>query len=411
MAKYVVSRWSIPFAGFLFALMGGISYAWGVFIIPLETSFGWSRAQAALPVSVYLLVFTTIGMTYGGAMQDTFGPRKVSATGGVLFLLGYLLASRIGAVPHLWWLLLTYGIIGGLGCGLAYSAAVPPARKWFPDKPGLPMTIAVAGFGLAAAVFAPYLSRLIATIGIENTFVVLGIVTSSVTFSGSWLIRNPEPDWSPPGWENVEQTAGNMFAPRMEATLGEALKQPLFYFMWLGFVTLIFGGLLAMVHVTPFGISIIGLEKPAAALAMVYFGLANGLGRPISGYISEKIGPIKLMLVTYLVTAATYFSLNTFATTATSLYAHVLILGFGFAVTLGLFPVLCTIAFGVKNLGAIYGALITAFGVSAFFGPMVGGWLFDATGSYTVPFAIAGALTLIGWSICFFVLKLKYKLP
>ena len=225
------------------------------------------------------------------------------------------------------------------------------------------------------------------------------------------MIRNPEPDWSPPGWENVEQTAGNMFAPRMEATLGEALKQPLFYFMWLGFVTLIFGGLLAMVHVTPFGISIIGLEKPAAALAMVYFGLANGLGRPISGYISEKIGPIKLMLVTYLVTAATYFSLNTFATTATSLYAHVLILGFGFAVTLGLFPVLCTITFGVKNLGAIYGALITAFGVSAFFGPMVGGWLFDATGSYTVPFAIAGALTLIGWSICFFVLKLKYKLP
>lgn len=408
---YVLSRWTIPFAGFLFTLMGGISYAWGVFIVPLETRFGWTRAQAALPVSIYLLVFTTVGMIYGGVLQDRFGPRKVSAAGGVLFFIAYLLASRIGDMPYLWWLLLTYGVLGGFACGLAYCAAVPPARKWFPDRTAFAVTLAVAGFGLAAAVFARYISRSIATVGIENTFLILGVITGVVTLLGAWLIRDPEPGWSPPGWEGAKQAANSMFAPRQEATLAEALKQPLFYLLWLGFVTIIFGGLLAMAHVTPFGISIIGLERPVAAVAMVYFGMANGFGRPIAGLIAEKIGPVKLMLLVYLVTAATFFSFNTFATTAATLYAHALILGFGFAVTLGLFPVLCTVAFGVKNLGAIYGALITAFGVSAFFGPMVGGWLFDAAGTYVVPFAMAGVLTLVGWSICLFAFKMKYKLP
>ncbi|MEW5954655.1 MAG: MFS transporter, partial [Bacillota bacterium] len=117
---YVLSRWTIPFAGFLLSLMGGISYAWGVFIVPLETAFGWSRTEAALPVSIYLLVFCTVGMIYGGTLQDKYGPRKVAAAGAVFFFLGYLMASQINSFPYLWWLLLSYGVLGGLGCGLAY---------------------------------------------------------------------------------------------------------------------------------------------------------------------------------------------------------------------------------------------------------------------------------------------------
>ena len=408
---YVVSRWSIPIAGMLLTLMGGIAYAWGVFIVPLETTFGWTRAQAALSVSVYLAVFS-VSMIFGGMLQDRYGPRLVATAGGILFLLGYLGATQIERFGEVWWLLVTYGAIGGLGCGLSYCVAVPTIRKWFPDRVGFAITVGLIGFGIASAVFAPGITRLIATVGIPTTFLILGVITSLITFFAAWVMRLPAPGWSPPNWDPSTTTNGvAMLAPRSEATFGEALKTPKFYLIWIGFLLIIFGGLMAMTHVAPYGVSILGLEKPAAALAMTFFGLANGFGRPLAGYLAEKIGPVNVMLGTYVVTAATYFAFNSVATTTTALYASAFVLGLGFAVTLGLFPVLTTVSFGVKNLGAIYGGIFTAFGVSAFFGPQVGALLYDRTGSYDVPFAVAGAFTLLGWALCLVAYKLKYKLP
>lgn len=411
-STYVLSRWSIPIAGLLVTLMGGIAYAWGVFLVPMEDRFGWVRAQAALPGSTYLAVFS-ISMIIGGLLQDRHGPRKVAAAGGVLFLVGYLLATQVGVIASPWWLVLTYGVIGGFACGLAYCVAVPTIRKWFPERPGFPITLGLVGFGIASVIFAPWITRLIATVGIEQTFLILGVVTSVVTFFAAWLLRLPAPDWTPSATEcQASKVNGgvNILASRSEMTLREALRTPLFYLLWTGFVAIIFGGLMAMMHVTPYGKQL-GLEPADAALAMVFFGLANGFGRPIAGLVAERFGPVNVMLVTYAVTAVTYLVFNTVATNAVTLYACAFVLGLGFAVTLGLFPVLTTVSFGAKNLGAVYGALFTAFGVSAFFGPMTGALLYDRTGTYVVPFAVAGALTVVGWLLCAAAYKLKYRLP
>ncbi|MBS3948688.1 MAG: OFA family MFS transporter [Dethiobacter sp.] len=410
--NYVISRWSIPIAGFLLSLMGGISYAWGVFIVPLEQQFGWTRAAAALPLSIYLFVFTTVGMIFGGALQDKAGPRKVAAAGGILFFIGYLLAAQVERFPFTWWLPLTYGVISGLGCALAYCVTVPTARKWFPDKPALAISVSVTGFGLAAALFAPWITRLIHTVGISHTFLVLGVVTFAVTMFAAWLIRLPEPGWTPPGWLSTAKNAtGPMYGSRMEATLAEALKSPALYFLWLGLFCVILGGLIAMTHIVPYGISILGLEKPQAALASVFFGVANGFGRTIAGYIAERFGAVRLMLVTYPVVAATFFLFNTVATTTATLYACALIFGFGFAVTLGLYPLLTTVVFGAANLGAIYGVVVTAFGLAAFLGPIAAAWIFDITKTYVLSFFFAGIFVVIGWLISLFAFKLKYKLP
>jgi OFA family oxalate/formate antiporter-like MFS transporter len=406
-----ISRWSIPIAGLLLTLMGGISYAWGVFVVPLTERFGWSRADAMLPLSVYLVVFTTVGMIYGGALQDKYGPRKVAAAGGILFFIAYLMAAQIDRFPYVWWLLLTYGVVGGLGCALAYCVAVPTARKWFPDRTALAVSVAVTGFGLAATIFAPWITRLIRTVGIESTFLVLGAVTSAVTLLAAWVVRNPVAGWVPPGWEVQTGASSSMYAARTEATLAEALKTPLFYFLWAGFFGVIFGGLMAMAHVVPYGVTVLGMPRPAAAIASVYFGLANGFGRPVAGMIAQKVGPVKVMLATYIVTGTAFFLFNGMATTPSKLYLFAFIFGWGFAVTLGLFPSLATISFGAKNLGAIYGALITAFGAAAFFGPMAAAWAYDLYKSYVMPFALAGTLSLIGWLICLFAYRLKYKLP
>jgi OFA family oxalate/formate antiporter-like MFS transporter len=407
-----ISRWSIPVAGLLLTLMGGISYAWGVFVVPLQERFGWTRADAMLPLSVYLVVFTTVGMIYGGILQDKFGPRRVAAAGGILFFLGYLMATQIDRFPYVWWLILTYGIIGGLGCAGAYCVAVPTARKWFPDRTVLAVSVAVTGFGLAATIFAPWLTRLIRTVGIEGAFLTLGAVTSIITLICAWVVRNPVSGWVPPGWEAIS-TGGtaSLYASRTESTLGEALKTPLFYLLWLGFFGVIFGGLMAMAHVVPYGVTILGMERPAAAIASVYFGLANGFGRPVAGMIGQKIGPVKVMLATYLVTAICFFLFNGMATTPATLYLFAFIFGWGFAVTLGLWPSLTTIAFGAKNLGAVYGGVITAFGAAAYFGPMAAAWAYDLYKSYVMPFALAGTLSFVGWLICLFAYRMKYKMP
>ncbi len=406
-----ISRWSIPITGLLFTLMGGISYAWGVFVVPLTEAFGWSRAEAVLPLSVYLVVFATVGMIYGGTLQDKFGPRKIAAAGGILFFLAYLMAAQVNHFPYVWWLILSYGIIGGLGCAAAYCVAVPTARKWFPDKTGFAISLAVTGFGLAATIFAPWITRLIRTVGIESTFLVLGAVTATVTLIGAWVIRNPPAGWVPAGWESRRtEASSDKFAAKTESTLAEALKMPLFYLLWAGFFSVIFGGLMAMVHVVPYGVTVLGMERPAAAIAAVYFGLANGFGRPIAGLIAQKIGPVKVMLGTYIVTGTAFLLFNSLATTPSTLYLFAFIFGWGFAVTLGLFPSLATIAFGAKNLGAVYGAVFTAFGAAAFFGPMAAAWAYDLYGSYVLPFALAGILSLVGWCICLFAYRLKYKI-
>jgi len=110
--KSVKMRWTVPFAGFLLAFMGGFSYAWGAFVVPLVTTFGWTTAEATMPFTVFMVVFALV-MFPAGRLQDIIGPQKVSAIGAVLFMVAYGLASLVGRFPYPWWLQITYGILTG----------------------------------------------------------------------------------------------------------------------------------------------------------------------------------------------------------------------------------------------------------------------------------------------------------
>ena len=242
-SKYIISRWSIPFAGFLLALMGGFSYAWGVFIIPMEESFGWTKAEANLPFTVFVLIFALF-MIPAGRLQDKIGPRKVSAFGAVLFFVSYSLAALVDRFPYPWWLVITYSVIGGIACGLTYACVAPPARKWFPDKPGLAISVGVSGFGLAALVLAPLKAKhLIPNYGIEGTFFIIAIITSLVSLFAAWLIRNPSAGWIPPGWK-ADNKAEKTIMVRQESTPKEMLRNPIFMIMWLAMAFVCAGGFL-----------------------------------------------------------------------------------------------------------------------------------------------------------------------
>jgi len=399
-------RWTILLGGFFLSLVGGMSYAWGSFVVPLINNWGWTAAEATLPLTVLIVVFA-ITMIPAGWLQDRIGPRKVAAAGSVLFLVGYSLAALLRFFPSYTWLVLTYGGVVGIACGLTYACIAPTARKWYADRPGFAVSTAVMGFGLAAVVFAPLKKLMINAWGVDGTLFLLGIFVFVVSVTGSWLIRNPPQNWSPPQKtgsshkaSTLKHTSSNDIPP------GKFLQTSVFYGLWLALAAVIGGGLTAIGLLTPFGELQLKLSPTEAALAISFFSMANGIGRPLAGWLADRVGTILVMLIVYTIQAAVFLVMPWVATSYLLLLVCSLLLGIGYAVTFALFPVVVASGFGTKYLGINYGLVFSAFGLGSITG-FVGSKLLDITGSFTPAFPLAGLTTLIGF---FILIVLRKKL-
>src|SRR6266481_5975270 len=222
------NRWVIATAGVFLQIVLGAVYAWSVFRIPLARQFGWSISQVTLTFTVSIFVLG-IAAFFGGLWLNRQGPRIVAVTGGALYGRGVFLASF--SANKLWWLYLSYGLIGGIGLGFAYIVPVAVLVKWFPDRRGLITGIAVGGFGAGALVTAPIATHLIQTVGVLSTFAYLGIAFLIITVAAGYFMQNPPDGWKPAGWtptaSQLSQRAGGDY------TLGEALKTWRWYALWL----------------------------------------------------------------------------------------------------------------------------------------------------------------------------------
>ncbi len=401
-------RWVIPGAGFVLALMGGVSYAWGSFVVPLTTKFRWTTAEATLPFTVFMVVFA-LGMVPAGRLQDRYGPRRVALAGAGVFLLAYGLAALVGRIAHPLWLVGSYGLLGGTGCALTYACVAPPARKWFPDRPGFAISLGVAGFGLAAVLFSPLKADLlIPSWGVEGTLLFLGLLVAGLSALAALVLRNPPPGWTPPR-RGSGPARPTVSSPRGDVPPRELLRSLLFYMIWGTFALVMVGGLMAIGLIKPYGQLALGLPAGQAAWAMSLFSLVNGLGRPLAGYLGDRFGPLRVMVATFSIQTAVFLAFPAVAVALAPYYLASAILGWGYAVTLALFPAVTAWCFGPKNLGMNYGLVFTAFGVGAL-GSVIGSWLFDATGSYTPAFLLAGGTTGLGLLLAV-ALKRGYKLP
>ncbi|MFO7815842.1 MAG: OFA family MFS transporter [Halanaerobiales bacterium] len=383
-------RWFVLFGGFLLSLMGGMSYAWGSFVLPLVQNWGWTTAQANMPFTVMIIVFS-IAMIPAGWLQDKFGPRKVALAGAVLFLVGYSLAALMRFYTSPLWLTLTYGGGVGIACGLTYSTIAPTARKWFADRPGFAVSIAVMGFGLAAVVFAPLKKGMINYLGVDGTLFVIGIFVAVVAFIGAKLIKNPPQEWSPASPNNSD----NEKVEKINVKPREFIRTPRFYMLWLALASVIGGGLTAIGLLTAYGEVELQLAPAFAALAVSFYSLANGLGRPVMGWLADRWGTIKVMIGVYTIQATVFLIFPWVATTPLSLFVCSLLLGLGYASTFALFPVVVAAVSGTKHLGMNYGLVFSAFGLGAITS-LIGSWLLDITGSFNSAFLLAGFATVFG---------------
>src|SRR5260221_122587 len=268
----------------------GTLYGWSVFVAPLEQQFGWKRADTSMVFTIAVIAFA-LSFVVAGRIQDKFGPLVCSLTGGILVSLGFYLCSYTTSLNYLY---VCFGVIGGLGNGFGYATPIPVMAKWFPDKRGLAVGLAVGGYGAGSAIFGPLAQlKLIPSYGLPATFQILGAIFFVMTMIGAFLLKNPPAGYRPPGWApeaNSQKAVGlHEFSP------GKMLRTPTFFLMWVGYALGCSAGLMVISQLVPFAKSVGIATAALSTMTLVVGAFGNASGRILSGWMSDRLGRINVL--------------------------------------------------------------------------------------------------------------------
>ncbi len=369
------NRWSIAVAGVLMQMALGAVYAWSVFRTPLATQFGWSVPQVTLTftISIFLLGVSAFP---GGLWLNRKGPRIVAITGGLLYGAGVLLASL---TDSLWWLYLTYGVMGGIGLGFGYIVPVAVLVKWFPDRRGLITGVAVGGFGAGALVTAPVATRLIQSVGVLPTFAYLGLAYLVVVPVAGFFMRNPPAGWQPEGWTPAAAQASQRST--RDYTLGEALRMPQWWMLWAILFLNVSAGISLISQQAPIFQELAGVTALGAASMVGIVSIGNAVGRVFWAWLSDSITRKLTFVVMFLLQVALFWVFpDVRSATLLTVLAFVILMCYGGG--FGTMPASVADYFGPKNVGPIYGLMLTAWGCASVFGPLLMARMRETTGSY-----------------------------
>lgn len=391
------NRWVIAAAGVVMQIALGAVYAWSVFRIPLTRSYGWTISEVTLTftIAIFVLGLAAFG---GGLWMRRAGPRRVAVTAGVLYGLGVFLASLAGG--RLWWLYCSYGLVAGVGLGLGYIVPVATLVKWFPDKRGLITGLAVAGFGAGALVTAPIATMLIATVGVLQTFAILGVVYLVAVTGGALFMRNPPDGYRPlPG-----KGYGPFLALRDDQkgavplsrayTLAEALRSWQWYGLWVLLFLNTTAGIAVISQAAPMVQEITSISAARAASVVGLISIANGAGRLLWAWLSDVIGRRAVFLAMFSLQAILFWilpsahGLPVFAALAVIV---LLCYGGGF----GTMPAFAADYFGTDHVGSIYGLMLTAWSVAGVLGPTLMATLRERSGRYDEGLHLIAGLMLV----------------
>ena len=386
------SRWWRVLGGLLMNMALGTLYGWSVFVAPLEKEFHWTRSQTSTTFTIAVSVFA-LSFILAGRLQDKLGPFWISITGGVLVSAGFFLCAY---TQSLTWLYVCFGVIGGLGNGFGYATPIPVMAKWFPDKRGLAVGLAVGGYGAGSAIFGPLSSKvLIPTYGWRETFMILGAIFFVMTLVGSFLLKNPPLGYRPAGWNPQASTTA---ATTRDFTPGQVLRTPSFYFLWLAYALGTSAGLMVISQLVPFAKSQGISSDLLATMTLVVAACGNAGGRILSGWFSDSLGRLNVLRLMIGISIVAMPLLYKAGSTIGLLYVMVFVVYWCYGTQLSVNASTTSDFWGTKNAGVNYGMLFTAWGVAGIIGPYVGGQLFDKFKNYQAAFntgAILAAAALV----------------
>ena len=396
-------RWGQLLIGIVcMAMIANLQYGWTLFVNPIADKHGWSRAAIQVAFTIFVLTETWL-VPIEGYLVDKFGPRPVVLGGGILCGLGWVMNSYADTLTMLY----IAAAVGGIGAGAVYGTCVGNALKWFPDRRGLAAGLTAAGFGAGSALTIVPISAFIKSNGYEAAFFYFGIGQGAIVFLLAWaLTRAPESKKMALSTINVQQT-------KRDYKPSEVLRKPVFWIMYLMFVMVAAGGLMATAQLAPIAkdfkimdvpVNIMGLILPALTFALAIDRVLNGLTRPFFGWVSDQIGREQTMFIAFALESIGILMLYNFGQNPIAFVVLTGLVFFAWGEIYSLFPSTCADTFGSKYAAANAGLLYTAKGTASLLVPL-SSVLAAATGSWHAVFIVASAMNAVAALLAWFVLR------
>ena len=403
-ARHPFYRWGQLIFGIIcMAMIANLQYGWTLFVNPIADKHGWSRAAIQVAFTIFVLTETWL-VPIEGYLVDRFGPRPVVLVGGILCGLGWILNSYADSLTMLY----IAAAVGGVGAGAVYGTCVGNALKWFPDRRGLAAGLTAAGFGAGSALTIIPISAFIKSDGYEAAFLYFGIGQGLIVFLIAWFLTRAPESKKLMGISsiNVQQT-------KRDYSPSEVLRQPVFWVMYVMFVMVAAGGLMATAQLGPIAkdfkigdvpVNIMGLVLPALTFALAIDRVLNGLTRPFFGWVSDQIGREPTMFIAFALESVGILLLYNFGQNPIAFVILTGLVFFAWGEIYSLFPSTCADTFGSKYAAANAGLLYTAKGTASLLVPL-SSVLAAATGSWHTVFVVASIMNAVAALMAWFVLK------
>jgi MFS family permease len=397
-------RYILIVFGLIINLCLGTVYSWSVFVTPLTDYFSTTYGQTVtanevlLPYSVIFAVFA-ITMALTGRYVETHGPRKITVIGCILTGLGWLFASMVSSITML---TILYGLIGGIGIGIAYGATVAVAARWFPDRRGLAVGMTVLGVGFSAFITANLAGYFIALSGVMSTFRIFGIGIIMITVPLALPLTFPPAGWKPAGWNPPVPKEGEHVT--CEFNRSEMMKTPAFYSLWICYFIGCTAGLMVISISNPVGTELVHIDTGLATALVGFFAIFNGGGRPVFGILTDRLNPGNIAMISFVLIALASLAMWQVPTLPVYIIAFAVLWGC-LGGWLAIAPTATAFFFGTSDYPRCYGVVFLAFGAGAIAGPQLAGFIRTNTGNYLGVFPAVLVLAILGFLIALILMK------
>ncbi|MBB6214480.1 MFS family permease [Anaerosolibacter carboniphilus] len=381
-------RWMFVFGGIIIMMCLGTVYSWSTFRLHIEKIFNAGATLSGLPYMTSL-AFYAFFMFLIGKYLDRYTPRQVISAGAFLVALGWILSAY---APNIYILTITYGVIIGTGVGIAYGVPMTVVARWFPEKKGLAVGLVLIGFGLSPLITAPLAGNLIEAYGVMKTFLILGISFGIIIPIASCPLKYPtDAD------NKYLETASTGKEDIHDMDTAKMVKSAGFKALYFNFLIGAMIGLMLVGMTSNVGVEFMKIPQKTVALFIPLFAVFNGIGRPIFGWLTDKISSKKAMLISYgliiigavLILTANKGNLFLFSISFS-------IFWFNLGGWLAIAPNSTMIMFGTKHYSQNYGVVFTAYGVGAIIGVLASGMLMDVLQDYRIIFYFVITLCSVG---------------
>ncbi|MFX1674310.1 oxalate/formate MFS antiporter [Paraburkholderia sp. A2WS-5] len=400
------NRWGQLVVGMLcMALVANLQYAWTLFVAPMNARHHWGEASIQLAFSIFILTETWL-VPIEGWLVDKFGPRPVVMGGAVCAGLAWVLYSYATTLPMLY----AGSVLAGIGAGGVYGTCVGNALKWFPDRRGLAAGLTAAGFGAGAAVTVIPIANMISRSGYEHTFFFFGILQGVAILVLALLLVKPAP--------RAAMAAGRRLVSRVDYTPGQMVKQPVFWVIYVAFVAVAAGGLMATAQIGPIAkdwglarmpMTVFGATLPLLTLTLSIDNICNGFTRPLCGFISDKIGRENAMFFIFVGEGLALLGMMEYGTNPYAFITFAALIFLFWGEIFSIFPAICADTFGSKYAAANAGTLYTAKGTAALLVPVAS--VLSAAGGWSAVFIAAAIITIAaGIGAKFILAPMRHRL-